>query len=186
MRIARYLAVALAVACAVLAPKAAYAQLLCPSLTLQEGTSAATECSLNNNSALNSGAITIGSPSTTPFGMSIPDSTDTATNTGFSLPPASQDPCTPGATLALDQHCFFFANFTTDNAAGETDNDSGHAGGGWEISMSGVPDSLTGNFFDVTVTDPPPPAATPEPSSLALIPLGLGALLLMRKRMIDA
>jgi hypothetical protein len=46
------------------------------------------------------------------------------------------------------------------------------------------PKTTNGITTTVTITDVA--TAAPEPSSLALLPLGLGALLLMRKRMIDA
>jgi hypothetical protein len=42
----------------------------------------------------------------------------------------------------------------------------------------------TSSAFGTTVTITDVPSAAPEPSSLALIPFGLGALMLMRKRMI--
>src|SRR5215469_3399316 len=127
MKIARYFAVALAMAWAVLASQPTYAQMLTcdSSVTLTEGASGHINCTYDNNT---SGAITINPPSA-PLAAeaTIPpvgDATDIATSTA-AFSGSGSSPCTAGEILSAGSSCQFAVLLTTDNPAGETDNDSG-------------------------------------------------------------
>jgi hypothetical protein len=139
MKIARYFAVVLALAWAVLASQPAYADQLCIAPTIVEGTSGVIPCTFTNNGL---GDITILVFFASQSELASPDVTDLATLSSISG--SGSSPCTIGETLSVGQSCGFVINLTTDSPAGETDMDKGVAGWFVGFNNSGGPPHVWG------------------------------------------
>lgn len=85
----------------------------------------------------------------------------------------TNDQCS-NASLGAGTTCTFQVSLSTPNGTGETDDDAGY----WLVEAVGGGGNPNGSYnfvlaTNVTVQNPTPPAATPEPASLLLFGTGL-------------